>query len=123
MKATSGVRPLGGAVEFGETAEEAVVREFREELGVEVKTHGPALYMENINTHEGSLGHEVIALFNITFADTAFAGETRIEFLESDGSSCFAEWFDLTELDLLDGPHLYPDGLKSLLAGNLKRER
>ncbi|NVJ63439.1 MAG: hypothetical protein HWD84_04330 [Flavobacteriaceae bacterium] len=54
---------------------------------------------------------------NITFTDTAFAGETRIEFQESDGSSCFAEWFDLEELDLLGGPRLYPDGLKALLGG------
>ncbi|WP_246212599.1 NUDIX hydrolase [Marivivens donghaensis] len=117
-----GVRPLGGSVEFGETAEEAVVREFREELDLEVKTHGPALYLENIYTHEGSLGHEVVALFEVTFTDAAFAGETRIEFRESDGSSCFAEWFDLEELDLLDGPRLYPNGLKALLAGSPKRQ-
>jgi hypothetical protein len=35
-----GVRPLGGTVEFGETAEMAVIREFQEELGIVVKTNG-----------------------------------------------------------------------------------
>ncbi|MBL3576464.1 NUDIX domain-containing protein, partial [Rhodovulum sulfidophilum] len=32
-----GVRPLGGTVEFGETAQTAVIREFQEELGITVK--------------------------------------------------------------------------------------
>jgi ADP-ribose pyrophosphatase YjhB (NUDIX family) len=30
-------RPIGGAVEFGELSDEALVREFREELSVEVE--------------------------------------------------------------------------------------
>ena len=33
-----GVRPLGGSVEFGETARAAVIREFQEELGFTVTT-------------------------------------------------------------------------------------
>ena len=32
--AIKGYRPLGGSVEFGETARSAVIREFREELGI-----------------------------------------------------------------------------------------
>lgn len=40
-----GVRPLGGSVEFGETAKEAVIREFKEELGVDVSVRaGPVFF-------------------------------------------------------------------------------
>jgi 8-oxo-dGTP pyrophosphatase MutT (NUDIX family) len=110
-----GVRPLGGSVEFGETAEAAVIREFHEELGIAVEVVGPPLFMENIYTHEGSLGHELLAIFNVIFPDAAFPEESRIEFHEDDGTKCFAEWFALDALDLPGRPHLYPDGLKAHL--------
>lgn len=111
----TGVRPLGGSVEFGETAEAAVIREFREELGVTIEVVGPPIFMENIYTHEGSFGHELLAIFNVTFSDAAFADEARIEFHEDDGTKCSAEWFALDALDLPGGPKLYPDGLKAHL--------
>lgn len=110
-----GVRPLGGSVEFGETAEAAVVREFQEELGITVDTLSPPVFMENIFFHEGSVGHEVLAIFDVSFPDGAFADETRISFHEDDGTKCFAEWFALDTLDIADRPHLYPEGLKALL--------
>ena len=110
-----GVRPLGGTVEFGETAAAAVVREFREELGIEVETSGAPLFMENIYLHEGSPGHEILAIFDVTFPAGAFAGETRVAFNEDDGVICHAEWFALDALDLPGRPRLYPDGLKAHL--------
>lgn len=110
-----GVRPLGGTVEFGETAEAAVIREFGEELGIPVRTLGPPLFMENIYTHEGSIGHEILALFEVAFPPDAFAGQTRIRFQEDDGAECFAEWFDPDTLDLPGRPQLYPAGLKTYL--------
>ncbi|MFC3059478.1 NUDIX hydrolase [Paenirhodobacter populi] len=110
-----GVRPLGGTVEFGETAEAAVIREFCEELGVAIEIVGSPVFMENIYTHEGSLGHEVLAIFDVKFADTDFVNETRIEFHEDSGAQCFAEWFSLDALDQPDQPRLYPDGLKAYL--------
>lgn len=108
-----GVRPLGGTVEFGETAEAAVIREFHEELGVTVEVIGPPVFMENIYTHEGSLGHELIAIFDVKFSDTAYDTKTRIKFQEDSGTICFAEWFSLDTLDQPDRPRLYPDGLKA----------
>lgn len=110
-----GVRPLGGPVEFGETAEAAVIREFQEELGITVEITVAPVFMENIYCHEGRLGHEVLAIFDVAFPGGAFAGETRIQFQEDDGTRCFAEWFALDALDLADGPRLYPDGLKARL--------
>ncbi len=110
-----GVRPLGGTVEFGETAEAAVIREFREELGITIEILSSPVFMENIYTHEGSPGHEILAIFDVAFPADAFADQTRIEFLEHDGTKCFAEWFALDTLDLPEQPRLYPEGLKAHL--------
>lgn len=110
-----GVRPLGGSVDFGETAEAAVIREFREELGLTVKILSTPIFMENIYVHEGCLGHEILAIFDVAFANGVFADESRIEFHEDDGTQCFAEWFALDTLDLPGRPQLYPNGLKAYL--------
>ncbi len=110
-----GVRPLGGTVEFGETAEAALIREFQEELGILVKPIGPPVFMENIYTHEGSPGHEIVAVFTVDFPADAFLGETRIAVQEEDGGTCFAAWFALDELDLPGAPRLFPEGLKAHL--------
>ncbi|MEM1343040.1 MAG: NUDIX domain-containing protein [Pseudomonadota bacterium] len=110
-----GVRPLGGTVEFGETAAAAVVREFREELGLGVRLTSQPFFMENIYTHEGETGHEIVALFEVAFPTGAFAGETRIVFREDSGLECTAAWFDVATLDLPGGPRLYPNGLKARL--------
>lgn len=111
-----GVRPLGGAIEFGETAQEAVIREFQEELGIDIATIGDPFFFENIYVHEGAPGHELLVLFEVSLPDDAFLGEERIVFNEDNGETGVARWFDLDELDLAGGPELYPAGLKALLA-------
>jgi ADP-ribose pyrophosphatase YjhB (NUDIX family) len=46
-------RPLGGSIEFGERAQEAVVREIREELGVEIREVRLLGVLENLFTLDG----------------------------------------------------------------------
>jgi 8-oxo-dGTP pyrophosphatase MutT (NUDIX family) len=110
-----GVRPLGGSVEFGETAEAALIREFREELGITVDIVRPPVFMENIFTHEGSLGHEILAIFTVAFPGGVFDGTERIAFKEDHGTTCYAEWYELEMLDLPGRPQLFPEGLKAHL--------
>jgi hypothetical protein len=55
-----GVRPLGGTVEFGESSQTALKREFLEELGAEVKVLSGPLVIENIYVFEGENGHEIM---------------------------------------------------------------
>ncbi|MEO5951958.1 MAG: NUDIX domain-containing protein, partial [Chloroflexia bacterium] len=62
-------RPLGGGIEFGERGEEAIIREMREETGLELTN---VLYLgicENIFTYLGEPGHEIVLLYEANFAD------------------------------------------------------
>ena len=52
-------RLLGGGVEFGEHSREAVVREFDEELGVELADPTLAGTFERVFTFDGETNHEV----------------------------------------------------------------
>ena len=110
-----GVRPLGGAIEFGESWRAALIREFNEELGIDVTIISEPLMMENIYVHEGATGHEVMFITEVAFPANAFSGRDRIDFREDNGEEIVARWFDLADLDRPDGPSLYPSGLKDLL--------
>ena len=106
-----GVRPLGGAVEFGESWTRALVREFEEELGLTVAVTGEPVVLENIYTHEGAMGHEVVFAAAVRLPPCTIQGEETITFAEDDGTACTARWFDPAQLDQPSGPALYPDGL------------
>jgi 8-oxo-dGTP pyrophosphatase MutT (NUDIX family) len=113
-----GVRPLGGEIEFGESWRTALLREFNEELGIDVTIIGAPLLMENIFMHEGATGHEVMFIAEVAFPERAFSGQERIDFREDNGEQIVARWFDVAELDVDGGPRLYPTGLKALLLGS-----
>ncbi|MFT0859277.1 NUDIX hydrolase [Ancylobacter sp. G4_0304] len=113
--ALKGVRPLGGGVAFGERWQEALSREFREELGLEVSI-GPCLaVLENIFSHEGATGHEVVFVADVALPPGALAGIEAVAFEEDGGEPCLARWYEPEVLDG-EGPALFPTGLKALLA-------
>lgn len=109
-----GVRPPGGAVEFGETREEALMREFREELDCGIAIEGPWIAFENLFWHEGFQGHEFIFTANIRLLDESLYGRPEITLVEHDRSKWTARWF--FPLALPDGVDLYPAGLAAHLA-------
>lgn len=110
-----GVRPIGGSIEFGEQWQSALAREFKEELNVDVEIKGSPLVMENIYTHEGEIGHEVLFICEVLFSTAMFKEKSTIEFYEDSGAPCIARWFDLADLDLPGGPALFPAGLKTAI--------
>ncbi|WP_421789157.1 NUDIX hydrolase [Hyphobacterium sp.] len=110
-----GVRPLGGRLEFGETWHDALLREFEEELQVRVEVVGKPLFLENIYSHQGMVGHEIVVLSDVLFPDTAYHQQDVIEYLDDNGERCRARWFNPENLDC-GGLELYPHGLKRALA-------
>jgi len=50
---TKGWRPLGGTIEFGETAAQTLKRELFEEIGATVSIGAQLGVIENIYTHQG----------------------------------------------------------------------
>ncbi len=65
-------RALGGGVEFGESASEAVQREFMEELGLPVTVGKLRRVIENIFTYEGREGHEIVFVYDVAPQDSGF---------------------------------------------------
>lgn len=108
-----GVRPLGGCIEFGESREEALSRELREELGCGAVLTGPWHALENLYLHEGEVGHEYVFAANVRLDDPAIYTRDRIAFQEDNGLLCSAGWFP--PLDLPQDVALYPHGLRPLI--------
>ena len=114
-----GVRPLGGRVEFGEAWQEALTREFHEELGVQVEVIGQPIFMENIYAHENMLGHEVVIISDVFLPSDTYLDDEVIEYFEDNGEKCYARWYNIEHLDC-GGLELYPNGLKTILQDRLK---
>ncbi|TAW28847.1 DNA mismatch repair protein MutT [Rhizobium leguminosarum] len=110
-----GVRPLGGAIEFGESREEALHREFREELETDIRIVGPWHLLENIYEHHGAIGHESIFAADIELANASLYERDEIHYSELDETAATARWFGRDSLRDV-GIDLYPTGLDRLLS-------
>jgi len=65
-------RALGGGIDFGESSEVALHREFQEELQAEITNLKYLGCLENIFTFSGHSGHELIQLYGCDFVDPKF---------------------------------------------------
>ncbi len=111
-------RPLGGGIEFGEYAGEAVTREIWEEIGAEVINLEYLGVLENIFTLEGEIGHEIVFVYRAEFKDGAMYETTSIYGKDDteDGSlqSFEALWKPISEFQSGQA-RLVPEGLLELL--------
>ena len=110
-----GVRPLGGSIEFGETREEALHREIREELETEIRIVGPWHLLENIFEHHGAIGHEFIFAAEMELVESSLYQRDEIHYSEHDGTAATARWFGRDMLRNA-GMELYPTGLEKMLS-------
>jgi 8-oxo-dGTP pyrophosphatase MutT (NUDIX family) len=113
-------RPLGGGVEFGETSRDALVREIREELGLEIKDPKFLGTLENIFIYQGEPGHEIVMVYDAKFVDPKTYTETNLHYVEGEGEELPCHWLALEDVEKKK-LHLYPDGLYQLLLESIKK--
>lgn len=106
-------RPLGGGVEFGEYGEEALAREMREELCAEVTDVRYLGAIQNIFTHAGKQGHEIVLVYAARFTDPAFYGPDAFAHAQDDGVPITVSWKPLADFE--NGAFLVPVELMDLL--------
>ena len=105
-------RTLGGAIEFGERAEDAIRREMREELGADIVSPRLLGVLENIFELQAQRHHEIIFVFDAEFADTTLYDRAALQVNEA---ACIepATWVSIDAFG--DDLPIYPRGVTTLL--------
>jgi 8-oxo-dGTP pyrophosphatase MutT (NUDIX family) len=98
-------RLLGGGVEFGETSLEALHREFKEELNVELTNCQLLDVHENIFTFNNKPGHEIIFIYQADFANLDNYKIAEFRILDSNTDNKVI-WLDVSTGD---GKIIYPN--------------
>ena len=102
---------IGGKTEINETCEDAILREVREELGIQAEIIRPVFFAQNFycGDVDGKRYHEICLyyLLDVSKTDLLSRGE---KFTEYEGKHTLRfEWLDI---DKLKDKYLYPEFLK-----------
>jgi ADP-ribose pyrophosphatase YjhB (NUDIX family) len=109
-------RLIGGSVELGERAAEAIVREVAEELRATLVEPELLGVVENVFTYDGELGHEIVFVYAGRLAEGDVVPPDG-GWYDDLGIPMWVEWRPIGD-PLEGGPDvlpLYPDGLGTLL--------
>lgn len=87
-------RCLGGGIEANETPLEAVKREFKEELNVDIIVNKELGTIDSHFVYNGKNGHELVYLFDITIPEKSL--KEKYEILDNDISS-IGNWISIDE--------------------------
>ena len=87
-------RCLGGGIEFLEKSEEALKREFLEEINVDIIVKDFLGISENIFTYQGKKAHELILFYSIEISDKNYQEEYKVI---DDHGETIAKWIDINE--------------------------
>lgn len=111
-------RPVGGGVEFGETSEQALLREFREELDIEVENLQLIGIIENLFSFNGQQCHQNEFVYSVEFVDDSLYSMDHMigedDTLNGESITYRTNWVSLDEFGPA-GKRLVPDGLIDLL--------
>ena len=87
-------RSIGGGIEFLEDSKEALKREFKEELNINISVGKFLGIAENIFTYNGKNAHELILFYNVDIKDKDYKEKYHII---DDNCETDAMWIDITK--------------------------
>ncbi|MCR6492860.1 NUDIX domain-containing protein [Cellulomonas sp. P24] len=103
-------RAVGGGIEFGELAAQTLVRELREEYGIQVTVGAQLGVLENLFVYQGQAGHELVVVHEAEFASSEDYSVERTPC--NDDPDTVGTWRPRE-----GSPYpLYPDGLDNLMS-------
>lgn len=110
-------RPIGGTIEFGERSDETLIREFKEELGVDIFIKRYVTCVENIFRIDQNIGHEITQIYFVGFKDDRLYEKNNFVVIEGNKTTK-AKWISIEEI--ISGEKiLYPNGLVEILKREL----
>lgn len=71
-------RSIGGGIEFLENSKDALKREFKEELNIDINVGDFLGISENIFTYNGRNAHELILFYNVDISDLNYKEKYHI---------------------------------------------
>ena len=99
VKKKSFYRLIGGHIEFGESASNALKREFKEEIDEEIEIIQKIKVFENIFTYKGKDQHEFVSLFEVKFLNKNPYNKNIIIGQEGPHRTFEAKWIDISDFD------------------------
>ncbi len=104
-------RCLGGGIEFLERSEDALIREFKEELNINIKVGKFLGICENIFNYKGKNAHELVLLYDAYIDDKDYQEKYKVIDDESESEAVWIEINRFKDKELT----LYPEEIFNYL--------
>ncbi len=105
-------RSIGGGIEFLENSKEALKREFKEELNIDINVEDFLGISENIFVYNGKNAHEIIFFYNVSINESDFKEQYHIV---DDNCETDAVWIDIDKFKNKE-LKIYPDQVFNYLS-------